>query len=93
MPFYTTAQDRDRAVLSCDCAGECTQILLMWDEEYGVLYLSPRPEKLCWRERLRRAWHLLVAGEPWPDSMILGRETVRALTEWIAEREASRGKG
>jgi len=93
MPFYITEQDANRAVLSCDCAGECTQILLMWDEEYGELYLDPRPEKLCWRERLRRAWNLLVAGEPWPDSMVLEHETVRAVIKWIAEREAKSNEG
>jgi len=93
MPFYITEQDSNRAVLSCDCAGECTQIVLMWDEEYGELYLDPRPEKVCWQERLRRAWHLLIAGEPWPDSMILERDTARALVQWIAEREARSNEG
>ena len=77
------------ALLRCDCDESDIELALNWEESdfWGPpgphLEISGRRTVPGWRGRLREAWVVLRRGFPWTDMMILDRDSVAALHEWL----------
>lgn len=39
--------------------------------------------KLSWREKIRWMWHILVKGKPWADHVLLTREQIREMRQFL----------
>lgn len=72
--------------IKCSCYSELLH--LEWDEELKLLDLSiwahyGSKNKLSWRQRLRYCWRILTSGKPYGDQMILDKESISAIVEYL----------
>lgn len=79
----------NKIYLKCDCSSETLE--LEHDAEYQelniVIWRLSINSTLCLRERLRWCWKILITGNPWSDSVILSKEKVKELKEFVDKIE------
>ncbi len=87
MPFYQADTEPVRAILTCDCSAECSELQFQVDDDPVLhVYVSARPRwPLNLRVRLRDAWRILRSGSLGPDCMIVEVPALRGLTDWLLE--------
>ena len=100
MPFYECVnQERwmPQAIITCDCVSQCTEVLIMSDEDefeeednFGLFYLSVQPrEDINFWYRVKCAWRVLLRGKLDVDEMVLDQATVQQLTDWLVAHSKS----
>lgn len=77
--------------IKCDCYGHLLEIQKFQYEDNPLqsgLYItiwnfdqSNRP--MTWKERLRWCWYILRAGDPWADHIIVSKEKIQQISEYI----------
>jgi hypothetical protein len=72
--------------LECACY-YCRLMRVEYDSEFGETFVSlwSRPTSFPWLTRLRHIWKILKGGEPFEDEIILNRECMVKLSEYLAE--------
>jgi hypothetical protein len=102
MPFYECKDQKlPRAIITCDCVGECTEIHIMKDseevegkhglEKRNTFYISIQPKsnfKVSFWHRLKCAWKVLTAGGLYEDNIVLEASTIIDLNEWLIRNNA-----
>ncbi len=58
-----------------------------YDPEFGEMFISmwSRPTSHPWLTRLRHIWKILRGGEPFEDEIILNRECMAKLSNYLTE--------
>ena len=74
--------------LTCSC--HCHQLHLEKDEEVGMWYVSVWQRgysiETSWRYRFRCIWHILKTGRPYGDEVVLEKQDMVELKEYIDEQ-------
>ena len=72
--------------LECACY-YCRLMRVEYDPEFGETFISmwSRPTSHPWLTRLRHIWKILTGGEPFEDEIILNRECMVKLSEYLAK--------
>lgn len=72
--------------LECACY-YCRLMRVEYDSEFGETFISmwSRPTSFPWLTRLRHIWKILTGGEPFEDEIILNRECMVKLSEYLAK--------
>ena len=70
----------------CDCY--CHTLYLDKDNEYGEINIALfhrglKGDIFNWKQRIKRAWDILIRGTPYTDELILNREKSLELKKWI----------
>lgn len=100
---YDREDNPNEFLLKCDSDAGCPQLLFSLDDWYGFseprhsytlnVCLIPHAEPWSWLVRLRLAWEMLTRGRlKYRDDMVLDVETVKLLSDKLAELADKMGK-
>lgn len=77
---------KNNLLLKCDCGGEMLEVV----KEEGYYEISLWRQgggHLSWKERARWIWRILTTGNPWTDQLILSKEKISQLVDFLVERK------
>lgn len=74
--------------IKCACYHELFH--LEWDEEFEQLNVSiwspySTDTRMSWRQRLRYCWRILTKGRPYGDQLILEKQHIAELVDYLIE--------
>lgn len=78
---------KDKTIfLKCDC--NCEAVEFLYDEDNEELYITPWKlgfdgNVLSIKDRIRWCFCILKTGLPWDDCIILGKEKIASLKEFL----------
>lgn len=78
--------------IRCSCYHE--MLHLSWDEELNILDMSiwapySTDTKMSWKQRLRYCWRILTHGKPYGDQLVLEKDHIDELAEYLNELRKS----
>lgn len=73
----------------CDCHTEGLRVC--YDPDDGAVYLSIWQDgyqgAYPWRDRVRHIWQIIKTGRPWEDQLVMRRESVAPLAQFLLDPE------
>lgn len=77
----------------CSCSGHMLQIerydysetdkYYMDEGFYISTWINSFNYKLCWNERLRWIWNIIITGIPWSDNIIINNDQAMEISKYI----------